>query len=808
MAILKNTVLVNSGSTPWTRNNVLDALEEAIADLGWNSGSQRNGVVTTCMPPGDTRPWAEAGKNLNWNRCGGIFVNNRDPEILQYMVADTGTAYYFQKYYRVGSSAINTFNDYITIGQHSLAPGDTVTYYVDGGPEGGDPTGGSLTNGQTLYVIPVDGTQIALADSVSNAENEIAIDLTVGTDFFLLDDRHTDHTNIYPDFRMGDTLQLWSSPDVLSDLNISHSSISSTNPMFLQDTGGQYNTERLINKDNFETVSNRNFPVTANGDGGTVNNNTPVSGGNRQSLGDTFSWYTREWEQTHTRIGDPLFPNSIAKEYHLVSSNDSNYSVEITLLPSVNAYNLNVLYPHWDYTVPASGTASSLDLRVYRYGTNGQIYGVEVLNLDSTGYTDDQVFTIPGDQIGGVTPDNDITFGVNTNESSTGAKDGIPSIKVTNIGAGVNAYQKSYANNGLVVRLENDANKKYGITYYGFKINEDYQLQIRGGVGDVDNLYKQSSTLSHKDLLLRGHWVDSATNHGRYCGYLGMDFYSGGDDFWSTPTAQDRINFATTITPTAYPLKVVTYKATAPQDDNFAIIQFVQTINGIDTPHATLFLHKGTQYGNGVWDLDNVFLGSWTSISATTLERISVTTISNYYQYESADTFDNNINRVARDALYGYLRGPASTGYLSYHIANNMQYSNTPTAAENQVVPYFRHDDYDEQTFTTTTADRPNINDHVGKIGVGSQANFYKPLKGIPLHPTLAPIPYYMPDDFVCIMFDITPGQTIVSPGDTIEISPTEIYETVVASYQTGQTSYDGITSNTCKGIIFAARTT
>ena len=33
MAILKNTTLVNSGNTGWTRTNVLDALEEAISFL-------------------------------------------------------------------------------------------------------------------------------------------------------------------------------------------------------------------------------------------------------------------------------------------------------------------------------------------------------------------------------------------------------------------------------------------------------------------------------------------------------------------------------------------------------------------------------------------------------------------------------------------------------------------------------------------------------------------------------------------------------------------------------------------------------
>jgi len=59
MAILKNTVLVNNGNTGWTTSNVLDALEEAVADLNWNSGTQRNGVPTTAMAPNDLRPASE-----------------------------------------------------------------------------------------------------------------------------------------------------------------------------------------------------------------------------------------------------------------------------------------------------------------------------------------------------------------------------------------------------------------------------------------------------------------------------------------------------------------------------------------------------------------------------------------------------------------------------------------------------------------------------------------------------------------------------------------------------------------------------
>jgi hypothetical protein len=71
-----------------------------------------------------------------------------------------------------------------------------------------------------------------------------------------------------------------------------------------------------------------------------------------------------------------------------------------------------------------------------------------------------------------------------------------------------------------------------------------------------------------------------------------------------------------------------------------------------------------------------------------------------------------------------------------------------------------------------------------------------------------APCPYYLPDDFVAIPFVVSPGLTQFRPGDTITVSPSEVYEIITANYSTNQTTYDNITNNTSKGIAFCARTT
>ena len=100
---------------------------------------------------------------------------------------------------------------------------------------------------------------------------------------------------------------------------------------------------------------------------------------------------------------------------------------EIVVEPWVfnNGSNFN---PYWKYTVPASGSRSELKLRVYRgnrWYDSAYIVAITINSIGS-GWTDDAVFTIPGEEIGGVATTNDVTFGVNADETSNGAADGTP----------------------------------------------------------------------------------------------------------------------------------------------------------------------------------------------------------------------------------------------------------------------------------------------------------------------------------------------------------------------------------------------
>ena len=762
MAITKNTVQVNNGNTGWTRSNVLDALEETFADLNWNSGSQQNGVVTTCCYPADnTTPWNSSTYNPAWQRCGGPAVYSRNIETLRYEVTDTGTEFNFNRYY-FGSSG-STASDYLDIDQHSLSAGDSFRYEP---ANPANPIASVLSGGETVYVSIYDSERVKLhlteSDALAGTNPLDIIDVSSGHYLY------TDVIESSPaQVKQSDTLFL----KVNSDLTV---------PLYIQDSAGVYDADREINNTNYQTATYRYFPT----------------GQGVQTAGNNLQWETRGWDQN-----DADDPNG----YLYITSTTASYSVALNLAPAsgrviVNT-NYGIQWAYWDYTVPADGTRSALNLRIYR-DNEGYVRGIKVLDLNSSGWSDSDVFTIPGDQIGGATPANDITFGVNTAETSTNARDGIPSVRVTNIGSGVNSYLKMPSTNRLMLRLENDGTKNYGTTFWLFEFIDDYRFQMRSGIDvDIRNYNPNSTTQAHL---------------GRFGGDRALDWSNSQGTEFSTKNSW--ISFASSSTPTAYPLKIVTYKAQAPQDTDFAIIQFVQTVNGDDLPYATFFLNKGSSYGNGIWDLDYVWQGSYSLIkTGSNVNAINIVT--SQAQTAPAQETPTGQNSLKREALFGYLRQASSSttdvninvSFASNQYKDNVieEGSSYYSNSNQEVVQYFRNDSYDDYTDTAWSSvnDPGNRNDYVNYYKVAEQANYYRPIKGLPITNLMAPIPYYLPDDFVVIDFNINPGLTQFYPGDTVTISPSEVYEVVLASYSNSQTTYDGIASNSTNGILFCART-
>lgn len=806
MAILKNTVQVNNGNTGWTRTNVLNALEEAIADLGWHSGSQTNGIVTTCHAPGRSGvPYLyEPDDSSQWDHCGGTFTSFPTSVNSKYFVTVDSGAYKFQRFH-IGGSVPST-NDYINIGQHGMPDGTAVVYRAINSQA--TPLSPSISDGDTVYIVKHsvnDTNSIALCASQADALADPYVPINdlnslASGEFVLIDGRHTDNTKLMSIYQ-GDSVQLYTAADY-DTVRGSDSNISSTHPLFIQDSSGAYNADRVLSFTNYNPLpynyaaGTRDMPAVD----GVMQDTT--TGWDGSTFGDEIIWDTRGWEQGN---------------YYIVCKNHSGMTVEVPLLATPGRMSgwsggyykntdqpneFGIQQPYYDYTVPASGSRSALNLRIYRnYQQNpAPIEGIRVLNMNSSGWTDDDTFTIPGTAIGGSSPANDITFGVNADESSSGAADGTPSVRIWNKGAGVNAYWKDTSQSKLLWRCENDAAKDYGVTYFLFELTSDYEMSIKSGVEPwFDNLMASGTTNS---------------SYGpRFGGQKGLDWCASQNTMVTSSSFQS--SYATSSTPTAYPLKVVTYRAQSPQDTEFAVIQFVQSINGDDIPYFTWFHHKGNQYGSGIWDLDYVWQGGFTKIGGYN-QSIQMTTQNAQQRNEEDDPFDQSI----REALYGYLRTTSnSVASIQYELTHNFYESED--ILYSRVKPYLRGDAIDKVNYgayhpyyqgnlndATATATGDKNEWTGGEVAMTSSANFYKPLKGIPLSVNISPIPYYLPDDFVAIPFDITPGQANIRAGDIITISASEVYEVVQYSYTQLAETYDGITDNRTKGTLFCARTT
>ena len=265
------------------------------------------------------------------------------------------------------------------------------------------------------------------------------------------------------------------------------------------------------------------------------------------------------------------------------------------------------------------------------------------------------------------------------------------------------------------------------------------------------------------------------------------------------------MNYASSSTPTAYPLAIRVYRAQAPQDTDFAVIQFTQTINSIVQPYATFTISKGSQHGAGVYDLDYVYQDTVTEYEKYTNTNRGITfryDSCSYYRYGSASE-PGTSNTKMRAASYGYLRsGESNTSNpdLITVFGSNVDTNNT---AANEVMTYYRNSTYDKYSFFTNFT-----NTETQTNRMSASADYYKPIKGLPICNALLPVPYYLPDDFVVLQVATTPGLTAFRTGDTITVSGSEVYEIILASYQSQQNGLDNVDSNSTIGMVFMARTT
>ena len=870
MAVLKNTVQVNNGNTGWNAGHVMDALEEVFADLGWNSGTQKNGVPQSVRSPDNSvvEPYSNYGLGADSNfQFASPAVPMRSKQNVHYDIRANGTtAYRLLKKSFISNADVDATNNQFTDINHGFSTGDPVvwgytTYYPSDSLSGI----AELTFGTTYYVIKVDNNRFKLAASASDATAETAISISAKTgssEIPIVQEFSSVADNNDIEILTGDTVYWYNrTPGVPTSIGETQTfgtgyAATGTN---VPTTGGS-GTGLTVDFTAFGGII-ETYTINTAGTGYIQGDQITITTGNSDcvfrvltvsgSLGQKFTLcldtddydanklfndanyyefssggyedypkdfsdnildpptladngikldtaYHRQTELNSFMPTELRFPDwnatdpreNSTQKYIYANNTTPGMTGNITLLPSVFLGTSGEHYCYFDYTVPADGARGALDLRFVRtrsntpWGGNGDLHGVYIMNV-AEGWTTSQTFTVPGDQIGGSSPTHDVTFGVRAGESVSGARDAVLEIRTTNLGAGTNFFQKKSDNASFgTLRLEHDAAKTYGTTYFTFGIHTD---------ADPHTMWISSGNFMH---WLNRHGTQggasNGTDYGYHVGRNGLDVQSG----YSTPNNSSnewsRLDFATSTTPTAYPLKIYSYRAQSPQDSNFVIIQFVQTINEVDYQYGTFYIPKGPQVGANIWDLDYCWQGTWgqwTSSGRTLSNKLKAVNTTN--QNAGSDDEPVDTDSLAREAFYGFRRDASS--YHAYDWVD--QYGcniDTDNDEEKDAVAYFRDATYDQ----------------FGGHSVSSQADYYRPMKGIPLSRKMMPTPYTLPDDFVLLQVSTSPGLTNFRPGDTITISASEVYEVIRSAYQVNQNGLDGLDNSSSMGILLLARTT
>lgn len=489
----------------------------------------------------------------------------------------------------------------------------------------------------------------------------------------------------------------------------------------------------------------------------------------------------------------------------------------------------------YDYTFPDSGGRLGGVVTVSRYGTNygsgteGKVCMIYVRSGGS-GWTDQAAITIPASEIGGVTA-TDITFGTN---SAT-----VPEIRTWSTKGGTSNWwwsdkdpstvrsELGYAKHG-VCRVTNDASKALGITYYSFGITNGGYIRMKSGPKWDD--YRLHDYIGSTYFGLQGAYygdpgMDSYGRSGftnsyerQYDEYLtAWAAFVGNDDADPDGTsADDDLRYCRSNSPTDYPLKIVVYKAPSLQDPNYAVIQFQQIVSGNVETYFTFSLNKGTLWGQGIWDLDHVFQGSFTRYENYLPNTNTVIGIKTQDTIDTNQTYAGDPNSMAtskdrstrvRECLYGYNRKDPGTYTtpkywdtwdtytvnIDGYVTSEGGYIYTDTT--NRIKQYYRNSTYDSYTIDGVT------------YGPDSSLNFHKPIKGLPIASNMYPCPYYIPDDFVIIQVALSPGETVVRAGDTISISGSEVYTVILASGRLNDAFFGDDNNQVSRYVIFAART-
>ena len=831
MAILQGSVPVNSGNSGWTHAHVIDALETVFADLQMHGGTAKNGVPVGVASPNNKVVGYDSSYWTDWKHVGGR-LNHFDKDYRYFNVLANGTtSYKMLEYWTI--TDINSSNNATWGGSgelylnynRQLKTGEAVVWCPDSTATADDNIAGLQLN-TTYYVIRRTINYVQLALSEADALAGTAIDLSASTAPV---NGWTDKSVLRrPDIAGNENKQI----DVWQYDNLIFKLDASLPGNFKICSGTSYAANMELKYDNRD-----NLPWPING-GTSTDNNYPM---NLQTgaAGTDLTWDTEGVRQSEDEVIDLKFdstaptvkdsngnpyvvgsesiPNNKINQFCYVNDTHASMKGVINVVPSFSYYNDINYSQYWKVTIPGTDVgltspAGDLKLRFYRWHgeTNnsyrGYLNNCLVCNTPE-GWSDNAVFTVPADSIqtslndpnalipsevnfdGGAV---DIVFGVNTANTTDGAYDGKPNILTTNFGTTSSFYQKSADGYHAILKLVHDSNKNFGTTYWAFSMpsanngETNYDLIMKAGIyWDPMNTpgTKISENGSSQTSMVPGYWR----------GEVGLDYqnsytsvakYSNGGSY----SHISHVQIATNSSSNSYPLEIRYYKAQA-QDTNFAIIQFIQSINSIPNTWGTFYIPRGTSFGNpnpGM-DLDHLFHGSLFDFQDNGVGIDVVGSIPGYYRSyygsESPATEPWDDDSMTRDSIYGYIRNTTgNSGSSITRFPCNIDVSNS-TGSDWKF--YYRNSTYDK---------------------TDSAVDYYRPIKGIPLMGNFVPCPYYLPDDFVLIQVGTAPGLTAFRSGDTITVSGSEKYVIIMAAVNQSQTGLNKLTGDTVEGMLLCGR--
>ena len=910
MAVVAGERIV-SGTSGWGDSDVLDKLEEVFADLKLHGGTPKYGVPTFCSPPGcsDTTQYqcntydSSSAGSLAWRKCGGENADRTQFQRTFDAYAKTGnTKWQITEYWQpTGASA--SANTLTVPANAVLETGKAVVWC----PNQSDNNYNIdlLTLGETYYIIRVDETTVQLATSFANATATPAVPKTIGgntpvggswsANTRLYDPVNASTENPTIKAEVGDNLTFnFPNSDATSfkvyqqDL-VGGDSLDSTKE-FTHTNHGTLDYETYSNTSTYYPSYNGSTTYTFNSHRGfkqtdyIKTSRYPMSSGTFElsvdkpsHMGQGGTHDASGYGTNDTKVDLGWYGNKKCV-YNYIHSAYPAMVGEIELVGKTNSSNNTSYHPFWDIKIPASvgggNNKGALDLylRVTRwkkyYGTSGvkgYVKSIEVINVASSstnpynsgsgldgGWGGDGnavTFTISGADTGGVATTNDIVFGANTDETSSGSEDGKPSLQFTNFGGSSDNKFFIKSNNGrfAVLRVVNDASKKYGTTFYSFVLCQN----TTGGKNNV--MYVNSGTYYE---VMNSHGVNAdytATSNNNYsyqygywCGVVGEERqadpwsggYSGNDSSYSYQGAGGTndyrrggwYQYARQANPTDAALKIKWWRgnAAANQDSNFAIISFVQT-EGTSPVAWFTFSLPAKRIDNNAGD--NAFMTPNPGIDYDQLYNGSITTwqhrrFANGYTQSDGVDYDDLLEVETR-----------ALGYDYYNWSPGFAPKEESSKTREAIYGYIRNTNisdgdrsWDSSGSAANYMWEPNINKRNPKLGsydgnyqtaghiyyrngtydgTAASSDWYRPVKGIPINPNLIPCPYYLPDDFVLIQVGSTPGTTHYRSGDTITVvSGVEIYTIIYACYDRLEDGADMGTDNIVTGMLLCARTT